>query len=172
MPNVIQQLHPEGDTGTTIHPETEVKAIVDLPGSAKKQLYAHYIQFYSIEGVNGGISGQMFFINADPTGLYGTKTIEEFQTYIKTQIQNSIVIIAKVSVSTQFESTTATPTTVTVGNYMVARNGITTSPKKDFAINLVNLDGEGNADIYLEDLLGTGKIEFYGSVIALGSNAG
>ena len=43
MPNVIQQLHPEGDTGTTIHPETEVKAITDLPTSAKSQLYAHYI---------------------------------------------------------------------------------------------------------------------------------
>lgn len=172
MPIVKQILHPEGDTGTDIYPKTSMDQIEGLPQSAKSQLYAHYMEFYSVSGVNGSIAGQIFFINADPTGLSGAKTVEEFQTYIKTQIQYAVVIIAKVNVTTEFNSTTSIPSTVAVGNYMVARNGMTTTPKQGLAINIMQLDGITNEDIYLEDLLGTGQLIFYGSVVPLGSNAG
>ena len=172
MAIVKQTLHPEGDTGTDIYPKTSTDQITDLPQSAKSQLYAHYMNFYSANGVNGSIAGQIFFINADPTGLSGTKTVEEFNAYIKTQVQFTVVIIAKINVTTAFNSTASTSTNIAVGNYMVGRNAITTEPKQELAINIMQLDGIANGDIYLGDLLGTGQLEFYGSTVPLGSNAG
>lgn len=172
MPIVKQTLHPEGDTGTDIYPKTSTDQITDLPLSSQKQLYAHYHEFYSSNGQNGNISGQIFFINSDNTNISGNKTITEFNNYIKSQISYCCVIIAKVEVTTAFNSTTSSPINIPVGNYMVVRNGITPSPKEDFAINIVNLTSNLNEDIYLEDLLGEGTLMFFGPVVSLGSNAG
>lgn len=105
MPNVIQQLHPEGDTGTTIHPETEVAAITDLPTSAKSQLYAHYIRFYTntpAKPTTPWCSGNIFFINSKSAAVNNLSDLLE-------QISGSFVINGTILNSSNYSSDIPNP---------------------------------------------------------------
>lgn len=70
MAIVKQTLHPEGDTGTDIYPKTSTDQIEDLPISAQKQLYGHYLHITGAESEGEWlINVYIFFINSIKTPI-------------------------------------------------------------------------------------------------------